>query len=106
MASFGKKGDVPLDTPPELRPVSRLNQLLQCVNAGAKVYVKRRSVHHQSWDRLDSGCFCFFHPRFIRAEMDVFHIIFRWIQSVGDAVLGCDAYGASCVVEKLLWFSS
>ena len=50
MRSIGRqKKGVPLDTPSDLRAVSRLNWLLQCVNADAEVNMKRRAIHHQSW---------------------------------------------------------
>ena len=41
-----KKGGVPSDTSPKLSAVSRMERLFHCVNAGAKVNVKRRPIHH------------------------------------------------------------
>jgi hypothetical protein len=46
----GKKKGVPLDTPPEISAVSRLKRLFQGVDAGAEVYVKGCSIHHEGRD--------------------------------------------------------
>ena len=46
-ASWAEKKGVPSDTPPALRAVSRMWRLFQCVNAGAEVNVKCRTIHHQ-----------------------------------------------------------
>ena len=83
-----KKRRVRETRPLALSAVRRLKRLLQGVNAGAKVNVKRRPIHHQSRNRLDPGCHRFFHPRFVRAEMDAFHGIFRRIKGVGIKRLG------------------
>src|SRR5215510_13209770 len=99
-----KKGGVSLDTPPDLSAVSTLKRLLQGVDAGAEVDVKGCSIHYERRNRLDTRCFCFFHPRFVRAEVDVFHGIFRGIKGVGNALFGCDAHRASSMIENRLCF--
>ena len=63
-----KKEGVPVGTPSLNSGPSDDGTGYFSVDAGTEVNVKRRSIHHQSRNRLDASCFCFFRLRFIRAE--------------------------------------
>jgi hypothetical protein len=76
-----------------------LAELLQDVQAGAKINVKWLPVEHEGGDGFDSSALSFGHPLFFLAEVDDFHIEAHAIKCGGDALFGGDTHRATGVIE-------
>jgi hypothetical protein len=76
-----------------------LAELLQDVQAGAKINVKRLTVHHEGRDGFDASALGFGHPLLGLAEVDDFHLEASGIQCGGKVLFGGHTDGTTGVIE-------
>jgi hypothetical protein len=74
-------------------------ELLQNIQAGAKIDVIRLTVQHEGRDRFDASALGFGHSLFGLAEMDDFHFEASGIQCCGKVLFGGHADGTTGVIE-------